>query len=118
MAGPAALLVAKLHKLGERQGTPLRLVDKDAHDVFRLLVAVPTAKLAASLVALLDDELAGTVTNQALVFLKELFAASHVAPGSVMAGRAEEGIGDPAVVSAAASALAEDLLSSLGHVDR
>ena len=32
VAGPAALLVAKLHKLGERQATPGRLVDKDAHD--------------------------------------------------------------------------------------
>ncbi|MGQ0718212.1 MAG: hypothetical protein ACT4NP_13070 [Pseudonocardiales bacterium] len=30
VAGPAALLVAKLHKLGGRQATPPRLVDKDA----------------------------------------------------------------------------------------
>ncbi len=30
VAGPAALLVAKLHKLGERQASPTRLVDKDA----------------------------------------------------------------------------------------
>jgi Nucleotidyltransferase len=39
VAGPAALLVAKLHKLGERQDTPARLIDKDAHDIYRLLVA-------------------------------------------------------------------------------
>jgi len=32
VAGPAALLVAKLHKLGERQNHPNRLVDKDARD--------------------------------------------------------------------------------------
>ena len=37
VAGPAALLVAKLHKIGERQATPGRLVDKDAHDIYRLL---------------------------------------------------------------------------------
>jgi hypothetical protein len=36
VAGSAALLVAKLHKLGERQATPGRLVDKDAHDIYRL----------------------------------------------------------------------------------
>jgi hypothetical protein len=36
VTGPAALLVAKLHKLGERQATPGRLVDKDAHDLYRL----------------------------------------------------------------------------------
>lgn len=35
-AGPAALLVAKLHKLGERVDTPDRLNDKDSHDIYRL----------------------------------------------------------------------------------
>lgn len=40
VAGPAALLVAKLHKLGERNDRdPERLNDKDAHDVYRLLVS-------------------------------------------------------------------------------
>jgi hypothetical protein len=48
VAGPAALLVSKLHKLGERQGDAKRLVDKDAHDVYRLLVATETADLASS----------------------------------------------------------------------
>lgn len=43
VAGPAALLVAKLHKLGERQETPDRLMDKDAYDIYRLLVAITTA---------------------------------------------------------------------------
>jgi hypothetical protein len=33
VGGPAALLVSKLHKLGERQDSPGRLIDKDAHDV-------------------------------------------------------------------------------------
>jgi hypothetical protein len=55
VAGPAALLVAKLHKLGERRLTPDRLVDKDAHDVYRLLVAVPTADLVDAL----GSEMAG-----------------------------------------------------------
>jgi hypothetical protein len=32
VAGPAASLVAKLRKFGERKCTPGRLVDKDAHD--------------------------------------------------------------------------------------
>src|SRR3712207_6315573 len=40
VAGPAALLVAKLHKIAERRGTPNRLIDKDAHDIYRLLGAV------------------------------------------------------------------------------
>jgi hypothetical protein len=114
VAGPAALLVAKLHKLGERQSTPGRLVDKDAHDVYRLLVAVPTERLASKLAQLRTDDLAGPVTEQALTFLAELFAAGADAPGSAMAGRAEEGIGDPAIVSAAAAALADDLVGAVG----
>ena len=44
VAGPTALLVAKLHKFGERQSTPGPLVDKDAHDLYRLLVATPYRK--------------------------------------------------------------------------
>ncbi|MFI7434674.1 hypothetical protein [Micromonospora haikouensis] len=114
VAGPAALLVAKLHKVGERQETPGRLVDKDAHDIYRLLVAVPTEQFAAKLQTLRDDDLAGPVTDRALEFLSGLFAAGPDATGSLMAGRSEEGIGDPAVVSAAVSALAEDVLASIG----
>jgi len=36
VAGPAALLVAKLHKVGERRAAPDRLLDKDALDIYRL----------------------------------------------------------------------------------
>jgi ABC-type amino acid transport substrate-binding protein len=112
VAGPAALLVAKLHKLGERREDRGRLVDKDAHDVYRLLVAVDTATVADRLRMLADDELAGTATKQALDYLRELFETPD-ALGAVMAGRAEELVGDPAVVSAAAAALADDLLVAL-----
>ena len=38
VAGPGAMLVSKLYKLHERVGSPDRLFDKDAHDVFRILV--------------------------------------------------------------------------------
>lgn len=117
VAGPAALLVAKLHKLGERHDEhpqdPRRLRDKDAHDVCRLLVAVPTGELAGALARLLDDALAGPVTEQALEYLRVLFAAGDTALGSSMAGRAEEGIGDPDVVAAAVTALAQDVLAAL-----
>jgi hypothetical protein len=127
VAGPAALLIAKLFKLGERQATPGRLVDKDAHDIYRLLLAVPTDRLAVTLLRLRKDELAGGVTMRAMDYLRELFAAGAAAPGSVMAGRAEEGIGEPSTASAAVAALAADLLAAVdrqcerpqaGDVDR
>ncbi len=114
VAGPAALLVAKLHKLGERQESPDRLVDKDAYDVYRLLVAIPTQGLAEQLASLLVDDLASDVTRTALEFLAQLFAEAD-GVGSIMAGRAEELVGDPAVVSAACAALAGDLLADLGR---
>lgn len=113
VAGPAALLVAKLHKLGERVGAPDRLSDKDAHDIYRLLVATETSNLAGTLQRLRGDEIAHEVTAQALIYLKQLFASAHTL-GSRMAGRAEEGIGEPDTVSASVSFLAQDLLSALG----
>jgi len=113
VAGPAALLVAKLHKLGERQHTPDRLVDKDAHDIYRLLVAVETAFLVERLDVLLDDDLAGEVTKRAVVFLYELFAAGPGAVGSQMAGRAEQLVGDPEAVSASVATLVADVLAGL-----
>jgi hypothetical protein len=113
VAGPAALLVSKLFKLAEREGQPDRLADKDAHDLYRLLAAVPREELALSLSRLADDALAGEVTRSALESLDRLFAAGPDALGSLMAGRAEEGVGDPVVVSASVAVLAEELLSAL-----
>ena len=115
VAGPAALLVSKLHKLGERQeSAPTRLVDKDAYDVYRLLVTVPTHVLVTMFDRLLRDDLAGDVTDQALDYLNKMFGAVD-GVGAFMAGRAEEIVGDPAVVSAACAALTGDLLASLGR---
>jgi hypothetical protein len=42
VAGPSALLVANIHKIGERVGARDRVRDKDALDVLRLLRAVAT----------------------------------------------------------------------------
>lgn len=114
VAGPASLLVAKLHKLGERKTKDSeRLNDKDAHDVYRLFFAVPTDSLRATLVGLTHDALAGPVTIQAMVYLRELFAAGPDAAGSVMAGRAEEGVGEPDTVAASVAAVANDLARAL-----
>lgn len=113
VAGPARLLVAKLHKIHERRERPDRLVDKDAHDVYRLLVATDTEALATRLVQLADDALAGEVTREAISMLQELFAESSDALGSAMAGRTEELVGDPDVTAAASAALAGDLAGAI-----
>jgi len=113
VAGPAALLVAKLHKLGERREQPSRLLDKDAHDVYRLLVAIATDELARSLSHLLTEELSATVTRQAIDYLAEMFAMGPDAIGSQMAGRAETFVGDPDTVAQSVSILAADLSTAV-----
>ncbi len=110
VAGPAALLVAKLHKIGERQDQPHRLVNKDAHDIYRLFVATDTNTIGTRLLELSRDELCGPVTHQAIAYLRELFV-DETAPGPKMAGAAEELVGDPAVVGASAAFLAGDLIA-------
>lgn len=68
VAGPAALLVAKLHKIAERTGSPDRSSDKDALDVLRLLRAVPAEVLAEGLRGILREGISVGVTGEALVF--------------------------------------------------
>lgn len=114
VATPAALLVAKSYKLGERAAEgPGRLLDKDAHDTYRLLRAVPADEVADDLRWLLEDDVAGTVTRQALTWLEDL-ARDPTALVPVMAGRAEELAGDPVEVAQSTWALIQDVIDALG----
>lgn len=114
VAGTAALLVAKAHKVADRAGGPShRLVDKDAHDVYRILIATDTMMLAADIARLLADDLSGDSTAEAIKFIRDLFAVGPDATGSAMAGRAEEGIGEPVTVALQTSILASDLITAL-----
>ncbi|WP_285728272.1 GSU2403 family nucleotidyltransferase fold protein [Psychromicrobium xiongbiense] len=115
VAGPAALLVAKVHKIVERMDSPHRLNDKDAHDIYRLLRAIDTTELSEAFRGLLAAELCSEVTREALDALGKHFATGPDATGSAMAGRAEEGVGDPEQVSVATALLAQDLMDSLGR---
>ena len=112
VAGPTALLVAKLHKIWERRTSPRRQEDKDALDVYRLLQAVPTEELADRLGELLSDPLASEVSREAVGFLETLFGRTE-AEGIQMTVRATEGLEDPDRLAASCSALAEDLLAAV-----
>lgn len=117
VAGAAALLVAKLHKVSERRDTPSRRDNKDAHDIYRILVAIPTADLVDSIRSILREDVSRDTAASALTALAELFAAQPEALGSAMAGQAELGIGDPAQTSLATSILATDLIEALEDAD-
>jgi hypothetical protein len=111
VAGPAALLVAKLHKIDEREGTA-RASDKDALDVFRLLRAVPTDDIAHRMRVLLADERSRAAGERGRTLLRDLFHRGGT--GTLMTVRAVEGLINEAEVRAACETLAEDLLDALG----
>lgn len=73
VAGYGALLVAKLHKLGDRLATPQRLLAKDAGDIYRLFDAVAPDEMADVLWRLLADERSAATTEKALAYADELF---------------------------------------------
>lgn len=114
VAGPSALLVAKLHKLAdrtaERRGS--RLEDKDALDVLRLLRAVPTKTLAVGLDRLRNDALCAEVTNEGIGHLRTLFGAVATR-GTEMAVRATEGLEDPAIIARSCVALSVAVLRAI-----
>jgi hypothetical protein len=77
VAGVAALLVAKVHKIRDRvaEARTARLRAKDAGDVLRLIRATPVARMADRLQPLSRDPIAGQVTREALTSLGDLFGA-------------------------------------------
>jgi len=89
VAGTAALLVAKAHKLHDRlsQGRTERLADKDAGDVVRLIQATVAIEVAATMARLQKDPIAGPVTKSALDYLDQLFGRRG-GTGIEMAARA------------------------------
>ena len=71
VAGPAALMVSKIHKIEERlrERRVTRLDDKDALDILRLLQAIPTSELARTFQRLVNDSIAGAVTRETVTSL-------------------------------------------------
>ncbi len=73
VAGEAAMLVAKLHKLGDRLDKPERLDAKDAGDVYRLFDVIAPDDMASRLKRLLDDARSAGATAKAITYGDVLF---------------------------------------------
>ena len=114
IAGPAALLIAKAHKIAERaaEREQRRLEDKDALDILRLLQTTETAALVTTVNALLNADVAREVTREALGILREHFTDPRAA-GPQMAARAAGALLPAETVAASCAALAADLLRAI-----
>ena len=112
VAGPGALLVAKMFKIHERRGSA-RANDKDALDVLRILQGVSTDDLAHRLTSISDDARSATTGARALQLFTDLFG-NRGGEGAAMAARAAQPVMDADQVRLTCEVLAGDLLEALG----
>ena len=109
VAGPAALLVAKVIKIGDR--SELRRQPKDGLDVLRLLQSQDTIPLATRLAELANDPIAGDVTRTAMTWLA-LSGQGVDGPLADLTAQTVAGLTDPTTITGSLVALVEDLASA------
>ena len=114
VAGAAALLVAKTHKLDDRieSARPGRLDDKDASDMVRLMQRSRPEDVAETLAQLLAHPTAGPPTESAIPRFQSLFG-SRAGAGIAMATRALRQAMPEERVRAICLAYAEKLRASM-----
>ncbi|MCC6812242.1 MAG: hypothetical protein IT381_32775 [Deltaproteobacteria bacterium] len=111
VAGAAALLVSKVHKINDRSGND-RQNDKDALDVLRLLRGTETDDLATRYKKLLADGRSQGAGQKGLALFEAQFAARS-GVGVEMAIRSASPLVSADEIAASCQALAMDLLSAL-----
>ena len=112
VAGPAAMLLAKVFKIKDRQDGN-RLTDKDALDVFRLLRGISTEELSTRYQRLRQEVGTKNVANEGLGLFRDLFGSPR-GKGIEMLLRA---LGSPTShqeMTGSCATLAKDLFDSLG----
>ena len=116
VAGPAALLVAKVIKLTERFdiNDPDRVPQKDALDLFRLMQVIPTAELAQRLNRLLQSEVAAPTATGAIQALARDFARSDAKAPKLAAQASGLPRSQRGVLAESFALLVRDLLEVLG----
>ena len=115
VAGPAALLIAKTHKVRDRivEGNQGRIAEKDAADIFRLMIATPMPEILSRLEPLLSNETSAESCRDGLVALKGLFGARR-AIGVVMASNSLR-VGVPADrIADVCTSFVRELITHLG----
>lgn len=116
VAGPAALLVAKAHKIYERKDSAKRTQDKDALDIYRLLIAFETQELLPGFTLILNNSISSTTTSLALKYLEELFTLGSQPIGSLMVRRAVSTLGEADQIAQSVTILVNELLQAIGRI--
>ena len=115
VAGPAALVVSKVYKIGDRLEDPdvrrREQLPKDAFDIYRLLRATDTSELAMELGLLQSHEISSRVTSEALSMFQRLFSAPS-GMGTKLLVRSIPGRNDSDFIAASIVALSQDLLEA------
>ena len=115
VAGPAALLISKVHKIGERLEDPdvrrREQLPKDAFDIYRLQRAIDTAEMATEFGLLQSHEISSRVTSEALSMFLNLFSTASDM-GTQLVVRAVRGLEDPDFIAESIIALSRDLLEA------
>ena len=116
VAGPAALLVAKVHKISERVDDSVRraTIDKDAFDIYRILLAADASELASEVRLLQANTVSNEVTAEALAKFRELFGARS-GSGTALVVQHVLGLEDPDYIAASSEALSQDLLDATSY---
>ncbi len=114
VAGVAALLVAKAHKLHDRleEGKPHRVGDKDAADVVRIMQTTSPAQVGQTLAGLVGDATAGQPTTDGLRYLDQLFGRRG-RPGIEMAVRALRVAMDPNTIEVICTAYIDGIRAAI-----
>jgi hypothetical protein len=116
VAGPAALVVAKLLKIGERQHQQSgRLKSKDALDLFYLLQAKSSKEIAERMIKIESDAVSNEVATQAIELLSELFGSPD-ALGGEMAVEASGPLANHATIRESLVILANDLPAEIENL--
>jgi hypothetical protein len=118
VAGIAALLVAKTHKISDRieAGREDRLSDKDGADVVRLMGASPPGAVASTLKGLIGNPTAATATEIAVDRFEALFGRRG-GIGIELASRALREAMPEERVRAISLAYTEELYAALNGTD-
>lgn len=116
VAGPMALIIAKLYKIWDRRGTLSREDAKDALDLYRILRRFlrrfSTDSLARRFATLRRTEVSHDEAVQALTYLDALFH-DETADGPRLIAQALGRLADPAEHTASSVILARDLLAAI-----